>query len=136
MNMNPYEPPRAAGFATAVNVNRTPFVLAAIGALLASLYWAGLTLLIGVGVAVGSASPLQVLLPCVLIALYLARGFQIWKGDVNAARRILWLHGFGGIMALVQMSSGGALLVALQSIKIVIHIFGGVTAYLAQRAVK
>jgi len=114
-------------------MNRTPFILAGVGALLASVYWAGLTLLIGVGVASGSVSSMQVILPIVLIVLYALRGFQLFKGDPTAARRILWLHGVGGVMAVIQIASGSTLLVVLQSIKLLIHIFGGVTALLAQR---
>lgn len=50
-----------------------------------------------------------------------------------AARRILWLHGFGAVSALLQIASGGVVLFVLQGIKILIHIFGGVTAYLVQK---
>ena len=79
-------------------------------------------------------SATQIILPAVLIGLYAVRGFQIFKGDPAAARRVLWLHGIGGIVALVQMFSGGALLIVLQGFKVAIHGFGAVTAYLAGRA--
>jgi hypothetical protein len=141
MNQNPYEPPGqvappgylpgAEGTAT---MNRGPFILAAIGAILASVYWAGLTLLIGFGVAFGSTSMAQIILPCVLIVLYAVRGYQLFMGDPLAARRILWLHGAGGVAAIVQMATGTPLLVVLQGIKLLIHVFGGVTAYMAQRS--
>ncbi len=140
MTFDPYKAPDPAGPPDHSHAemgqlpNRTPFVLAAIGAGLASLYWAGLTLLIALGVAMGSVSALQILLPCVLIVLYAVRGFQIFKGDPVAAKRILWLHGIGGVMAMIQMGSGNTLLIALQSIKIAIHIFGAITAYLAMRS--
>jgi hypothetical protein len=141
MNRNPYQapqPPQAPGPPGyppgAAAVNRTPFVLAAVGAGLASVYWAALTLLIGLGVALGSGSVTQVIVPGILIVLYAMRGWQIFKGDPNAARRILWLHGVGGVVAIMQMMQGSGLLVALQGVKVVIHVFGGVTAYLAQRA--
>ena len=84
------------------------------------MYWAGLTLLIALGVATGSVSAVQILLPCVLIVLYAVRGFQILKGDPVAAKRILWLHGIGGVMAIIQMASGNPLLILLQSIKMAI----------------
>jgi hypothetical protein len=128
--VNPYQAP-AQGPSPAPS--RTLFVLAAAGAFLASAYWAALTLLIGAAAAAGGVSMTQVVLPIVLIALYAVRGFQILKGDVGAARRILWLHGIGALAALVQMANGGALLIALQAIKILIHIFGGTTAFMAQK---
>ncbi len=131
---NPYQPPQPGTPMGPSPQNRTMFVLAAVGAGLASAYWAGLTLLIGLGAAFGSISPMQIILPVVLIALYAYRGVQIWRGDAAAARRIVWLHGFGAISAVLQIASGGALLAALQVIKILIHIFGGVTAFLAYRA--
>ena len=71
--------------------------------------------------------------PCVLIGLYALRGYQLFKGDPAAATRVLWLHGIGGLMAILNIFSGSALLVVLQSIKLAIHVFGAVTAYLAQR---
>lgn len=113
-----------------------PVVLAAVGAGLASLYWAGLTLLIGLAAAGGATSTYQVLLPCVLIGLYALRGFQLLKGDPNAAKRLLWLHGMGGAMAVLQIANGGAFFVVLQSIKLVIHIFGAITAHFAQRSLQ
>lgn len=136
-NPNPYQAPRPqAPFdyrQAGPPEDRTMFVLAAIGAGLASVYWAALTLLIGLGAALGSVSMFQVVLPIVLIVLYAVRGFQIFKGDRNAARRILWLHGLGGIAAIMQIASGGGFFAVLQGLKIVIHLFGGITAYLAQR---
>lgn len=114
--------------------NRTPFLLAAIGSAVASLYWAGLTALIAFGAAFGSVSAAQVILPCVLIGLYAWRAIQIFKGDPDAARRVLWLHGLGGATAILQIATGGTFMLVLQGIKLVIHIFGGVTAYQASRA--
>jgi len=113
--------------------NRTPFILAGIGALLASVYWAGLTLLILSSVAGGAVSPTQVILPVVLIALYGWRGVQLFKGDPAAARRILWLHGLGVIMALIGAASGSGLIVVLQGVKLAIHVFGLATAWWAIR---
>src|SRR5262245_5748909 len=99
MNQNPYQPPgsypaspyAAAGYPRAVppSGNRTMFVLAAVGAWLASAYWAALTLLIGLSVALGSGSLTSIFLPCILIGLYAVRGFQIIKGDSQAATRIV-----------------------------------------------
>jgi hypothetical protein len=131
--MNPYTPP---GYpqATVASPTRTPFLLAAVGAWLAAAYWAALTLLIGVGAVMGSLSGVQIILPVVLVVLYVLRGTQLFKGDPNAARRILWLHGVGGVVAIVQVISGGGLFAILQGIKVAIHVFGGVTAYLAQRS--
>jgi hypothetical protein len=132
---NPYQPPGPQGPFLA-QVSRTPFILAGAGALLASGYWALITLLVGLGAAFGGISALQVVLPVVLIALYAVRGWQILKGDARAAQRILWLHGIGGAMAAFQIMQGAAgVLVALTAIKIVIHIFGGVTAWMAWRSV-
>jgi hypothetical protein len=141
MNPNPYQAPQAPGPPGAYPyppagppADRTMFVLAAVGAGLASAYWAGLTLLIGLGAAYGSVSAVQIILPVVLIVLYAVRGVQIFNGDRAAARRILWLHGFGAVSALLQIASGGALFFVLQGIKILIHIFGGITAYLVQKS--
>jgi hypothetical protein len=143
MTPNPYQPPQQPMRAAAPGVdvgaapagNRTLFVLAAVGAGLASLYWATLTLLIGLGVAIGSGSPVQIILPFVLIVLYAVRGYQLFQGDPLAARRILWLHGIGGLAAFAQMASAGGFWGALQGVKIVIHVFGGVMAFLALRSV-
>lgn len=120
---------------TAPPINRTPFILAAVGAIAASGYWALLTILIFGGIAAGSAiSPAQVVLPVVLVVLYAVRGFQLFQGDVRAATRILWLHAVGGIFALIYVITGHGLFAALQALKIAIHLFGGVTAYLARRS--
>jgi hypothetical protein len=97
------------------------------------VYWGLLTLLIGVGVASGGVSATRVVLPIVLIALYAYRGLQIFKGDQRAARSILWLHGIGGVMAVVQMASGSPVLIVLQGGKLLVHIFGGVAALLLTR---
>jgi len=134
MSPNPFEPPRA-GPPDAAIPGRTMFVLAGIGGFLASGYWALMTLLIGAGVASGSISGTQIILPGILIVLYAMRGAQILKGDVAAAQRILWLHAIGAIAALLQLTSAGPLFAILQSLKIVIHIFGGTTAFLARKAV-
>ena len=114
--------------------SRTPFILAGIAAALASLYWAGLTLLTLSSVAGGAVSPTQVILPVVLIALYAWRGVQLFKGDPAAARKILWLHGLGGIMALIGAFSQTGLIVVLQGVKVAIHAFGVATALWAIRS--
>jgi hypothetical protein len=114
--------------------NRTAFVLAGVGAILASLYWAGLTGLIGLGAATGGVSPVQMILPIFLIVLYGWRGVQLFKGDPAAARRILWLHGAGGVIALYEVVSNEGFVRVLYGIKIAVHIFGGLTALLAVRA--
>ncbi|HMY16523.1 MAG TPA: hypothetical protein PKA58_09400 [Polyangium sp.] len=113
---------------------RRPFVLAAIGAGLASLYWAGLTALIAFAVAVGPLKGTELILPFVLIGLYAWRGSQILKGDPNAARSVLYLHVFGGLTAVFQIVTGGPLMWVLQGIKLVIHIFGSITAHQASKA--
>ena len=113
--------------------NRTPFILAGIAAILASLYWAGFTLLVLLSISTGKVSPTQVVLPVVLIALYAWRGFQLFQGDPAAARRILWLHGIGGIMALVGAFTQPGIMVVLHGIKVVIHVFGVATAFWAMK---
>jgi hypothetical protein len=114
--------------------SRTSFVLAAVGAGLASLYWGGMTLLIGAAASGGQTSPTAVILPMFLIGLYALRAYQIFQGNGSALSSALWLHGIGGVMALVQMPSGGPVIMVLQGIKAAIHVFGGVTAYLARKA--
>lgn len=127
--MSSYDPDPAAPVPS-----KTPFLLAAIGSALAALYWAGLTALIAFAATFGSVSGAQIILPCVLIALYGWRATQIYKGDPDAARKVLWLHGLGGITAVIQIATGGPLMFVLQGIKLVIHIFGGITAFNASRA--
>jgi hypothetical protein len=133
VNQNPYQPPGAyAPSVPAAAGNRGAFVLAAIGAWFAGAYWAAITLLLVMGMAVGSSvSGMQLVLPCVLIGLYAVRGYQIWSGDPAAARRIIWLHGVGCIAALLQMTQGHGLLAFLQGFKVVVNLFGGIAAYVA-----
>lgn len=131
---NPYQPPGAAERAELGQPNRTLFVLAAVGAGLASLYWAALTALMALGAAAGSLPTSRIVVPCILIVLYAHRGYRIFTGDAGAARRILWLHGLGMVMAVTQMASGDPVVILLHSVKIAIHLFGGITAFLAQRA--
>jgi hypothetical protein len=138
MSSNPYQapqalPPTAQPFAGGA-ASPPLFILAAVGAGLASAYWGTLALLLGVGAANGTTSPAQIILPFVLVALYAMRGYQIFNGNVAATRRILWLHGVGGVIAIVQMMSGGLLIVILYTIKVAIHVFGGATAFLAFRS--
>jgi len=85
MSPNPYQPPSAYSVDPRNPGVQTPgdrnlFVLAGVGALLASAYWAALTLLIGAASAVANVNPAQVILPLVLIVLYALRGFQLFKG--------------------------------------------------------
>lgn len=134
--MNPYESPGGAGPESIGDPARKKiFLLAAVGAGLASLYWAGVTALIGLAVAAtDKVSGVQIILPCVLIGLYALRAFQLWKGNASAARSVLWLHGVGGALALFQLASGSSFIIVLNVIKAAIHIFGGITAYRASKA--
>jgi hypothetical protein len=140
MTPNPYQPPAAyqappvPGAAVAPVVNRTPFILAAVGAWLASAYWGLMTGIIGLGMAFGSTSGTQLLWPLVLIVLYALRGVQIFKGNPAAARGIILLHAVGAIAALLQAASGGMFIAMLQGFKVVINVFGAITAYLAYRS--
>jgi hypothetical protein len=141
MPSNPYEPPSFEPPSgepqgpTQPSAVRGPFILAGIGALLASAYWGVLTLLLLLGVAHGSVSSMQVLLPCVLIGLYGYRGIQLFKGDAAAARRILGLHLVGAAVAALQVFSGSSsVMMVLQGFKVAINLFGALTAYLAIRA--
>lgn len=129
VNSNPYEPP---GFSDPQGPpSKTPFVLAALGAFAASLYWAGLTLLIGLG----ESSGVQMIMPFVLVGLYAYRGFQVYSGDTGAAQRLLWLHGIGAAMTVFQMMKGGeGVWILLQGVKVAIHLFGGGAAYFALKA--
>ncbi|GAC1351919.1 MAG: hypothetical protein NVS3B20_05180 [Polyangiales bacterium] len=141
MTPNPYEPHAYAKASYPPSdlqppPNRTPFALAALGAFLASAYWAALALLSGVGGGASSSSGLRSLLPIVLVVLYAVRGVQLLKGDPIAAKRILFLHAVGGASAIFQIMSGNPVSFALQAIKVAIHIFGSATAYLALRAHK
>ena len=115
-------------------MNRTPFILGGIGALATSAYWGLLTLFIGVAAASGGASAFQLVFPVILIVLYAMRGIQLFKGDPTAARRLLWLHGVGAVVGLIQLTSPDTIVVVLYAVKVGLHVFGGVMAYLALRA--
>lgn len=115
-------------------VNRTPFILAGIGSLLTSAYWGLLTLLIGFAAATGNTSAFQLFFPVILIGLYAVRGVQVMKGDPAAAKRLIWLHGVGAVVGLTQLTSRESIVVVLYGVKIALHVFGCVTAYLASRA--
>ncbi len=133
MSPNPYEPPsfytsQKDGYSPPARPARTLFVLAGIGALGASLYWAALTLLLGMN---DDVSPIRMILPIVLIGLYAMRGFQSFKGNPTALDSLLWLHGIGALMAVMNLGSEVAV---LYGIKLAIHVFGAITAFLAQRA--
>ena len=135
MSPNPYQAPRAEPARESSQPSRTAFVLAAVGAWSASVYWAGMALLL-FGAQV--AGP-QAILTVVLVGLYGFRGFQVIKGDVQAAQRLILLHAFGAFAAAAQIfvSSAASLsyFVALQAIKVAINIFGAVTAYNVRRVV-
>jgi hypothetical protein len=138
MNQNPYQAPAMvapppSGIAVGAP-SRTLFILAGVGAFLASGYWALMTLLLVAGMAAGTVSGTTLVFPVILIVLYALRGLQIMKGDVAATRRILWLHGVGAIAAMVQMASGNVILIAMNAIKICVHLFGGTMAFLAHRS--
>lgn len=142
MNVNPYEPPRPppANFPYPQNVapavNRTPFVLAAVGAWCASGYWALMALFLGLGAMNGSGSGLGLILPLVLIVLYATRGVQIFKGDPSAVRRILWLHGLGALAATSQAAQSHGIVAALQMVKVIINLGGLAAAFWAFRTLQ
>jgi uncharacterized protein YaaW (UPF0174 family) len=46
----------------------------------------------------------------------------------------VWLHGLGVVVSVIQFAAGGPVMWLLQGIKIAIHIFGLVSAFLARRA--
>ncbi len=123
MTPNPYQPPNPYAGAPPVAssgvavVNRTP-----------------LALLRGLFAAAGTGSGAMVIMPIVLIVLYAMRGFQVLQGDPAAARRLLWLHAFGALAALLLAFSTSGFYAGLQSVKVLIGIFGAVTAFRAQRA--
>ena len=114
-------------------MNRTPFILAAVGAGLTSLYWTALALLIGVAASTGSSNPLQVILPFVLIGLYAYRGYQVFQGEPAAANALLWLHGIGGVVSVMRMAGGDSIVILLYGIKIALHVFGAATAFWAMK---
>jgi hypothetical protein len=136
MSPNPYQAPAALPQLDAVaSRNRRPFLLAAIGAWLASVYWALLTLLILFGGSSGPVAGVRSILPLFLIGLYAVRGYQLLQGSTAAAQRILWLHGVGAIAAVSQILSAQApLFIGLQCFKVVIHAFGAGAAFFALRS--
>jgi hypothetical protein len=142
MNVNPYEPPRPPSAnlpysqGSALPTNRTPFVLAAVGAWCASGYWALMTRFIGLGVVTGASSGFGLFFPVLLIVLYASRGVQIFKGDPAAVRRILRLHGIGVLAALSQAAQSHGIVVALQGLKVLINLGGLGTAFWALRTIQ
>jgi len=143
MNFNPYDPPRPGALSnvpypqpTAPVVNRTPFVLAAVGAWCAAGYWALMTLFLGLGVMTGSGSGVGLIFPVILIGLYASRGLQIFRGDPSAVRRILWLHGIGAIAAISQAAQSQGLVAGLQGLKVVINLCGLAAAFWAFRTMR
>ena len=138
MNQNPYQPPRTSGDDRFSNgpdgSTRRALLLAAVGGWLAAAYWAAMTLLLGVGVATRHVSGMQVILPLFLIGLYIQRGYRVYQGDAMAAQRLMWLHGIGGAVAVLQMASAGAVLIVFYVVKVLVHVFGGFTAFRAHRA--
>ena len=131
---NPYEPPAPLSQVDPT-FNRRPFVLAAIGAWLAAVYWLGMTLLIGLGVAMSGAGGAQLILPLVLIGLYAHRGYRLYQADPAMIRSILVLHLLGMVATIFQITTTkDAFVVTLSIVKIAIHVFGLITALLARRA--
>ena len=108
--------------------------MASLASGITSLYWLALTGLIGLAVSGGGASPGELLVPIILIGLYAVRAVQIWKGNPTALVSALWLHGIGGLMSIVQMAKGDAIVLVLYGIKLLIHVAGGVTAFVARKA--
>ncbi len=136
MNPNPYQSPFSGDDPPAATAaaSGTPFILAGIGALAASLYWGALTLFIFVAVSAKAVSGFQLVLPLLLIVFYAVRAFQLFQRQRTAAKGVLWLHGVGGAFAVLQILSGNPVAVFLQAIKLVIHVYGAITAYLAYRS--
>jgi hypothetical protein len=143
MNQNPYQPPNPYGPPPPgypqgpmyAPPNRNMFVLAGVAAMLAAGYWGVLALLalFGSMASPGTISPIQSILPIVLVVLYLMRGLRLFKCDYVAAKRIVVLHVIGAIAAVLQMRYGGSVWMTLQGIKVAINVFGAITAYLASR---
>ena len=130
MYQNPYEPPQDMGRPREA---KRALLLAAVGAFLASGYWAVVALLLRAAATTHGSSGPRLIVPIVLIAIYAVRGYQMLTGDVGAARRIVWVHGVGGAFAILQMAGGVPFVVVLNGVKVLIHIFGGVMAWRAVR---
>ena len=90
--------------------------------------------LFGFRVASGAATVPSILMSSVLIVLFTLRGFQLWRGDRSAAKKILFLHA-ADVIGLAQIFLGGSVLVTiLVSIKVALHVFGAIAAYLSMKA--
>lgn len=147
MPSNPYEAPRPTPpgemqGATQGRPSRTPFILAGIGAVVASAYWAAVT--VALWTASASRFGFHVVIPCVLMGLCAVRGFQVLKGDFAAAKKLLWIHCLAGalVLTLFEVVSGGTLFIVLQGVRFdlngkvvggAIHVFGALTAYVVAR---
>lgn len=129
---NPYAAPTAQPVEDARTRTRTQFLLAGVGACLAALWW-GLVAVLAFFGSRTDTPPLQVVLPVVLVGLYGFRGLQLFKGDVRAAQRLIYLHAVGAVVAILQMSSNLQLVVVFNGVKAAINVFGALTAYWARK---
>ena len=53
---------------------------------------------------------------------------------MNAARRVLWLHAVGGVVAIMLVVTGSGFAAGLHALKVLVHAFGGFAAWRATRA--
>jgi hypothetical protein len=106
-------------------------VMTTVGAVLAALYWGTLGVLNATGKLYGvKPDGFQMFLPFVLVVLYAMRGYKVFEGDHRSARNLMWLHGVGGVLAIVQIAMGmlPTFVIGLYAAKVAIHIIGGIPA--------
>jgi hypothetical protein len=116
--------------------NRTPMIVAAVGAWLASAYWALLAALTFLAAIAGELNGFRALLPLVLIVLYAVRGFGAFRGDPRSLNSLTWLHGIGAVATLINSRDLSGLALGLNAVKIAINLFGAVAAFMAMRSLK
>jgi hypothetical protein len=113
---------------------RSRLTWAAVASGAASIYWALLTLLTARVVASKELSATQLVFPVILVGLYAFRAIQTYRGNAQAVVSLLYLNGLGAIISLYNMRGATQVVIVLQGVKVLIHIFGLITAWRARQA--
>ena len=85
----------------------------------------------------GAIESYQLVMPIVLVALYAMRAYRVYTGDLRSARNLAWLHALGAIVAVVNIVQFNTpIITVLYGIKVVVHVVGGVPAFLLSRSAR
>jgi hypothetical protein len=130
---------RSTGDLGTHQVSRGRFLWATASGVVASIYWAVLTLLTGVAALAGERVPAtELLIAGALTGVYTWDSYRIFKGNPRAVFQLFVLHIIGGLVAFQKMMASlhGPIgtEATLLKIKIAIAVFGVTTTYLAHRS--